>query len=236
MRVPASLLANLPCSGVRERTIIDLMSRIAARIAFLVIPAFAAGALGIPETAITRTHLLKDSERASVTVALGMELDLTENPAYMGDSLFGYLGYAPFDWLELGLGAYAVSLRFVPSIEAKVDLVDMFSDDSRISLLLMGGFGGLPNELLFYQAGLGVNFRISRPLQLYLGAGSDSISTAMSLQAGAFLTLLKSLGVSANAKLVIGREGTAPAFSIAPLILLSKRSPGQSRTSAASSR
>jgi hypothetical protein len=95
MRVPASLLANLPCSGVRERSIIDLMSRTAARIAFLVIPAFAAGA---------------------------------------------------------------------------------------------------------------------------------------------FVSLLKALGVSANAKLVIGREGMAPAFSIAPLLLLSMRSPGQSRTSAASSR
>jgi hypothetical protein len=159
-----------------------------------------------------------------------LELDLNENPAYAGDSLFGYLGYAPFDWLELGLGAHVVSLQLVPSIEAKVDLVDMFSDDSRFS------FGGLPNELLFYQAGLGVNFRIRGPLQLYLGAGSDSISTAMSLQAGVFVRPLKSLGVSANAKLVIGREGTALAFSIAPLILLSRRSSGQRRTSAASSR
>lgn len=213
------------------------MSRgIVMLIGFLVIPALTSSAFGIPETAITRTHLLKDSERASVTVALGLELDLNENPAYAGDSLFGYLGYAPFDWLELGLGAHVVSLQLVPSIEAKVDLVDMFSDDSRISFLLMSGFGGLPNELLFYQAGLGVNFRIRGPLQLYLGAGSDSISTAMSLQAGVFVRPLKSLGVSANAKLVIGREGTAPAFSIAPLILLSRRSSGQRRTSAASSR
>jgi hypothetical protein len=60
----------------------------------LLVPALPAGALGMSETAITRTYALKDIKASSVTVGVGVELELGEAPAYVGDSLFGYLGYA----------------------------------------------------------------------------------------------------------------------------------------------
>jgi hypothetical protein len=192
-------------------------------ILLMVIPALAASAFAVPETAITRTFLLKDIERTSITAGIGAEFELVKNPAYLGDNLFGYLGYAPLDWLELGLGAHTARLRILPSVEAKIDLVRIFSDSSRVSCLLMGGVGGLPDELFFGQAGLGLNMRMSRLLQLYLAAGSDTISKAASLQAGAFVRPLKSLGIAANAKLVIGPEGLTPAVSIAPLVVLQLR-------------
>jgi hypothetical protein len=198
---------------------------------FLVIPALASSAFGVPETSITRTYFLKDIERASITAGLGMEAELVQDPAYEGDNFFGYLGYAPLQWLEVGLGAHVESLQIYPSAEAKIDLAGVFADSRRLSLLLMGGVGGLPDRLLFAHAGLGLNLRLSRLLQLHLAAGSDTLSKAMSLQAGAFLRPLKSLGVAANAKLVIGQEGITPVLSVAPLVILQTR-----RTSAASSR
>jgi hypothetical protein len=168
--------------------------------------------------------------RAAAVMILLLAIPALAASAF-GDNFFGYLGYAPLDWLEFGLGAHVESLQIYPSTEAKVDLVSIFADSRRLSFLLLGGVGGLPDRLLFAHAGLGLNLRLSRLLQLHLAAGSDTLSKAASLQAGAFGRPLKSLGVAANAKLVIGQEGITPVVSVAPLVILQTR-----RTSAASSR
>jgi hypothetical protein len=194
--------------------------KLAVLITVFAVQALALSAFGIPETALTRTQLLKDIERSSLTAGIGIEVELIENPAYIGDNLFGYVGYAPLDWLELGVGAHLVDLELYPSFEGKIDLVDIFANASRFSCLLMGGCGGFRDGLFFYQAGVGLNLRANRFLQLNLGAGGDSVSQAFSLQAGAFVSPLKSLGVSANAKLVIGPKGAVPVLSVAPLLIL----------------
>jgi hypothetical protein len=189
-------------------------------ILLLVVPASTAGAFGMPEAAITRTFALKDIEASAVTVGVGIETELEEGPAYAGDSLFGYLGYAPWDCLEFGIGAHMIGLGIYPTLEAKIDVVEFFSKGSAVSCLVMGGVGGRPNDLWFYHAGLAVDVRIGRYLQLYLGAGSDSISSALSLQAGAYVVPLKWLGMSGNLKLVIGAKGFAPMLSFAPFVIL----------------
>jgi hypothetical protein len=160
---------------------------------------------------------MKDIDKSSITIGAGSDVELTENPAYSGDWLFGYFGYAPLDWLEFGIASHIVDITIYPAVEAKIDVIDIFSDSSRFSCLLMGGIGGLPGDLSFYHAGLTMNLRLSQYLQLYLGAGSDSISKALNLQAGAYLVLLKWLGISMNFKLVTGPEGTELMPSVAPL-------------------
>jgi hypothetical protein len=102
----------------------------------LVFPALALSALAVPETSVTRTHLLKDIERSSITLGLGMESELREQRVYSADYLFGYLGYAPLDWVELGVAAHAIGLSAYPSVDAKVDLVDVFFDSSRWSSIM----------------------------------------------------------------------------------------------------
>ena len=176
--------------------------------------------LTLPTPTITRTHLMKDIDKQSVTIGAGIEFELEENPGYWGDSFFGYVGYAPLDWLEIGIAGHSVALSIYPSLEAKIDVINMFTDCSPFSCVLMGGIGGLPEDLFFAHAGLAMNFRINQSLQLYLGAGTDSISDALNLQAGAYIAPIEWLGVSSNVKFVKGNEGTDLMFSIAPLITL----------------
>ena len=189
----------------------------------ILIPATVCHAMGIPETAITRTHLVKDIQRSTITAAVGMEFfkgslsGSTEGLAYAGEALFGYFGYSPFDWLELGIAVHNDWLRFVPAVEAKIDVVDLFTDSSRISCLLAGGIGYVPDDSPWYHGGAAVNFRVNQRLQLCLGAGSDSWSQALSLQAGVYVVLLDWLGLSTNFKLVCGPQGMEPMLSVAPL-------------------
>jgi hypothetical protein len=172
--------------------------------------------LTLPTSTVTRTHLMKDIDKSTITAVAGIELELTEDTEYIGDSLFGYFSYAPWDWLEFGIAGHALNLGLYPSVDAKIDAVDIFSDSRRLSLLLMGGIGGLPDDLFFYHGGLTMNYRPNPNVQLYLGAGSDSIAEALVFQAGAYFIPMESLGIFANFKLVTGRDGTELMFSMAP--------------------
>ena len=179
-------------------------------------------AFPIQETSVTRTHLMRDTEASTLVVAAGLESEFCENDAYMSDTLFGYVGYAPLRWLEAGVAAHVLSFGLYPSVDAKIDLMEFFSDDTRWSCMLMGGLGGLPKDPdypLFFHGGTAVNVRMRHWLQLYAGAGGDSVASALSLQTGAYLTPFKWLGASANFKLVIGSEGVVPMASAAVFVI-----------------
>ncbi|UCF98891.1 MAG: hypothetical protein JSV89_04960 [Spirochaetaceae bacterium] len=190
----------------------------------LFIPTSLSYAFAMPETSITRTHLMKDIDPASVTIGIGMEFVSEDpDPLYNADFLFGYLGYAPFDWSEFGIAFHTAWISFFPAVEAKIDLVDIFTDASRISCLLMGGIGAYSKDDGFdpiYHGGIAVNFRPKRSQQLYAGAGTDSLAKALNLQVGLYFELLDWLGLSMNFKLVIGPDGTEPMFSAAPLAVI----------------
>ena len=182
---------------------------------------FITSCITLPTSTVTRTHLMKDIDKSTITTVAGVEWELTDDPEYIGDSLFGYCSYAPWDWLEFGIAGHILNLGLYPSVDAKIDVVDIFTDSRRFSCLLMGGVGGLPEDLFFYHGGLTMNFRLNQYVQLYLGAGSDSISEALIFQAGAYIVPLKSVGISTNLKLVTGRDGTDLMFSVAPVATFS---------------
>lgn len=188
---------------------------------------FITSCLTLPTSTVTRTHLMKDIDKSTITTVAGVEFELTEDNEYVGDSLFGYFSYAPWDWFEFGIAAHALNLDLYPSVDAKIDMINIFTDSRRLSCLLMGGVGGLPDDLFFYHGGLTMNFRLDRYVQLYLGAGSDSISEALIFQAGAYFALMESVGILTNLKLVAGQEGTELMFSMAPLGTFSTEKAGR---------
>jgi hypothetical protein len=182
-------------------------------------PAFLSYTLGAPETAITRTHLLKDIEPKSVTLAVAGDIVRERpDPLHYADFLVVYLGYSPTAWLEFGTALHSILSNPVAALEGKVDLVEFFADSSRLSCLLIGGFGGY-NDGGGYDpvlhGGLALNLQTKEDLQLYLGAGTDSLSSALSVQTGLYAALLNWLGFSLNFKLAVGPEGTEPMLSAA---------------------
>ena len=188
----------------------------------LVLAAACSYAYPSQETSVTRTHLMKDTEASTLVVVAGLEPEFCENDAYMSDSLFGYVGYAPFRWLEAGVAAHVLSFGLYPSVDAKIDLMELFSDSTRWSFMLMGGVGGLPKDPdypLFFHGGAAVNYQMNHWLQLYAGAGADSVAKALALQTGAYVNPFKWLGASANFKLVIGVEGVVPMASAALFVI-----------------
>lgn len=191
--------------------------------ALLAAAAAPASGYGMPESVVTRTHLLKSIQRGTGTFAVGIESEFRSDSTYSGDSVFGYLGYAFLDWLELGVGAHVQQLSLYPSAEAKIDLLDLFADSGRLSILLMGGAGGLPDDLWFAHGGLGLLRRHTDRLDLYAAAGTDTVSRALSIQAGALLWPHASLGVSVNPKLVFGPQGNELMVSLAALAALRPR-------------
>ncbi len=178
---------------------------------------FITSCITLPISTVTRTHLMKDIDKSTITAVAGAEFELAEDFEYVGDSLFGYCSYAPWDWLEFGIASHILNLGLYPSVDAKIDVVDIFTDSRRFSCLLMGGVGGLPEDLFFYHGGLTMNYRLNQYVQLYLGSGSDSVSEALIFQAGAYIVPMKSVGISTNLKLVTGRDGTELMFSMAPM-------------------
>jgi hypothetical protein len=188
----------------------------------LVVPSISSSPFPTQETSVTRTHLMKDIDESTVVIGVGIE-SFREDPAYMSDTYIGYLGYAPCEWLEVGFALHCLTVMFYPSLDAKIDLMEIFTDSSRLSCMLMGGIGGLPwdeDYPLFFHGGAAVNYRLARWLQLYAGAGSDSVATALVMQAGVFLAPLKWLGASVNFKLSIGSEGVEPTISAVPLLVI----------------
>lgn len=178
--------------------------------------------LAMPELTITRTHLMKDVEKAALTIGGGFDLAVPGDE-YAGDLLFGYCGYAPTDWLEVGLGVHAGMGSLLPGVEVAFDVLDAFGSFERVSLLIAGGIGGWPGgeeRSLHYHGGAALNWRLNRYLQLYAGAGGDSASKALVVQTGVYVTPLRWLGISAGLGLVHGAEGTAALLCFTPLFVV----------------
>jgi hypothetical protein len=190
-------------------------------LALFVLAAACLGAFPSQETSVTRTHLMRDTEASTLVIAAGME-PYGENVAYMSDAIFGYIGYAPTRWLEAGIAAHNLSFGLYPSLDAKIDLMEFITDDTRWSCMLMGGIGGLPKDPdypVFFHGGAAANVRMTPWLQLYAGAGSDSVARALALQMGAYLNPIRWFGASANFKLAIGSEGVEPMGSVALFLI-----------------
>ena len=190
----------------------------------LVLTSLISYAGAVPETTVTRTHLMKDIEAETIVIAFGLEM-FQQDPesAYPGEYYFAYCGYPHSDWLEYGLAVHSLDGRPFPVAELKLDPIDIFTDACRFSVLLMGGLGalGVDQQLnLVYHGGAALNFHYNETSQLYAGVGSDSLSGAWSIQAGAYLALLKWLGLSANFKLVTGSAGLEPMLSAAPIVVI----------------
>lgn len=185
------------------------------------VPAFLLHASSMPETAITHTHLMKDIEKTSITLGMGIEYYSEDpEPHYGGDLLYGFLNYAPRDWLELGIALHMVNMTGLPIGEFKVDVIDIFSDNRRLSCLVIGGIGGFIDDDVFrpvYHGGVTANLQVSPKSQLHAGASADSLSKALSLQGGGYVALLNWLGISMNLKFVIGSRGVEPMLSFVPL-------------------
>jgi hypothetical protein len=190
----------------------------------LFFPALLSYALGAPETAITRTHLMKDIDPKSITLAVALDI-VREKPeaVHYADFPVVYLGYSPWAWLEFGVALHSIWSNPLAGLEGKIDLVDFFSDSSRLSCLLIGGFGGYKEEGVYnpvFHGGLALNLQVKEDLQLYLGAGTDSLSDALSVQTGLYVSVSDWLGFSLNLKVAVGPEGTEPMLSAAPLAVI----------------
>ena len=189
-------------------------------IILLFVPVVAAFAAAIPEATITRSHLMKDIVESHTTVGVGTEFPFREDPSYVSDLYYVYYGYAPYDWLEIDLTLHSCFAAPYPAVEAKIDIIDIFTDSGRLSTIVMGGIGfALAEDIaaLVYHGGGAVNYRLSQYWQLYLGMGSDSISKAFNLQAGAYFATRKWFGISMGFSLVTGSAGIELTPSLALL-------------------
>jgi hypothetical protein len=190
----------------------------------LFLPALLSYSLGAPETAITRTHLMKDIDPKSITLAVAGDL-VREKPeaVHYADFLVVYLGYSPWAWLEFGVALHSIWSNPLAGLEGKIDLMEFINDSSRVSCLLIGGFGGYREDGAYspvVHGGLALNLRVREDLQLYLGAGTDSLSQALSIQTGLYVSVLDWLGFSLSFKLAVGPEGTEPMLSAAPVAVI----------------
>ena len=187
-------------------------------------PAILSYTLGAPEAAITRTHLLKDIDPRSTTLAIAADIVREKpDPVHYADFLVVYLGYSPWAWLEFGAALHSIWSNPIAALEGKIDLVECFADSRRLSCLLIGGFGGYNEDGAYspvFHGGLALNLQVKEDLQLYLGAGTDSLSNALSVQTGLYVSVLDWLGFSLNFKLAVGPEGTEPMLSAAPVAVI----------------
>ena len=190
----------------------------------LFVPAILSFTLGAPEAAITRTHLMKDIDSQTTTLAVAADIVRdTPDPAHYADSLVVYLGYSPWAWLEFGAALHSIWSNPVAALEGKIDMVEFLADSSRLSCLLIGGFGGYKEDAVYspvFHGAVALNWQVKEDLQLYLGAGTDSLSSALSVQTGLYFSILDWLGFSLNFKLAVGPEGTEPMLSAAPVAVI----------------
>ena len=190
----------------------------------LFVPGLLAFTLGAPEAALTRTHLMKDIDPKTITLAVAGDIVREKpDPVHYADFLVVYLGYSPRAWLEFGAALHSIWSNPVAGLEGKVDVVEFFTDSSRLSCLLIGGFGGYKADAAYspvVHGGLTLNLQAKEDLQLYLGAGTDSLSNALSVQTGLYASIFDWLGFSLSFKLAVGPEGTEPMLSAAPVAVI----------------
>jgi hypothetical protein len=82
------------------------------------------------------------------------------------------------------------------------------------------GIGPVSDEVIAAQAGMIVNYRLSEEWQVYGALGTDVFSEAANLQVGTYWSPARWFGLTANAKLVAGDDGTNAMLSVAPVFLV----------------
>jgi hypothetical protein len=154
---------------------------------------------------------MDDIRKSHLAVSAGVEVPVGETGSILPDPIYEYVSYAPTDWLELGLaGHWFIQLI---GIEAKIDVVDMFTDGSPVSALILGGVTIGPDSEetpLVINAGFAVNYGLSDNFEVFLGAGSSNISQVPSLHAGFNWIPFKWLELALGAKLAINTRDTDP--------------------------
>lgn len=152
---------------------------------------------------ISQTHLIDDIRAKNLSVNAGIELPIGESPGVLPDVIYEYVSYAPTDWFEIGVaGHYGIAAM---GADLAVDVVDIVTDDSPWSALIVGGVllstqGG---SLVIAHAGAAVNYRLNHFLELYASAGTNSPFFAPLFHIGANISPLRWLSLSANLKLAI---------------------------------
>ena len=170
--------------------------------------------------------MLSNIQEKELALNVGTEFPeqlIDEKYLILPDILFEYLSFAPTDWFEFGLaGHYTVALL---GIDAKLDIVDMFTNDSPVSAMVLGGvqfFSGLQPVFHF---GAAVNYSLNRFVELYACAATSTITFFPVFHLGTNLNIFEWLSLSANLKTVYIGENTntdsfpaAFMFSVAPRI------------------
>ena len=160
---------------------------------------------------LSRTYLMDDIRSKTFSIAAGTEIPIGEGGAILPDPIYEYISYAPNDWLEIGAaGHWGIGLF---GVEAKVDVIDIFTDGLRVSAIIGGGISvasGSEDTGVALNASLCANMRMTESIELYAGIGGSSISQVPSVHAGVNIDLFRWLSISANAKLVINTQEKDP--------------------------
>jgi hypothetical protein len=174
---------------------------------------------------ISETHLLSDIQEKELSLTVGTEFPeqiVGENHIILPDILFEYLSFAPTDWFEFGLaGHYTVALL---GIDARLDFVDMFTNDSPLSAMLLGGVQFFSGGSPIVHLGVAVNYRLHRIVELYVCGATSTITFVPVFHLGANLNIFEWLSLSANLKTVyVGEDANTDSFPAAFMLSVAPR-------------
>lgn len=151
---------------------------------------------------ISESHLLSDIRENELSISVGTEQILGETSIFLPDILYEYISFAPADWFEFGLaGHYSVAFL---GIDARIDFIDMFTDNNPLSAMLLGGvlfFSGGSGPVVHF--GTAANYRINSFVELYACAATSTLFFVPSFHVGTNVRVFDWLSLSANLKMVL---------------------------------
>jgi len=173
---------------------------------------------------ISETHLLSDIQEDELSISVGTEQPIGEAHVILPDVLFEYVSYAPADWVEFGLaGHYSVGLI---GIDARFDVIDMFTDNSPLSGMIVGGvlfLSGGSGPIVHF--GAAANYRFNRTFEVYACAATSTLLFVPVFHFGTNINIFDWLSLSGNLKMGLNTfdanssfPPVAFMFSVAPRI------------------
>ncbi len=195
-------------------------------IAVVILLSFLAGSCIILPT-ISETHLLSDIQEDELSITVGTDQLIGEPGIILPDVLYEYLSYAPADWVEFGIaGHYGIGFL---GIDARFDIIDMFTDDNPLSAMLLGGallFSGGSAPLAHF--GGAANYKINRFVEVYAAAATSTLFFVPVFHIGTHVNIFDWLALSGNLKIAVNTVETnvdvppaAIMISVAPRISFS---------------
>lgn len=159
------------------------------------------------QPSFSRAYMSRDIREGSFSGGAGVEFQpFKEYSGYSPDFAAPFVSFAPYDWLEMSFAGHVLLL--VPTLDARVDLIDMFTDDLPVSLFIMGGANPfIKEEPFMYHYGAMANFRPAPGIEVYAGAGTDAVSDAWAVEGGVHWQPLEWLGFTTGGKWVLGPKG-----------------------------